>query len=217
MAKFPSTFAVDTGNKLSERFFDIRWMSLGFNSLPPKRWFGAGESLPEGELSLWGRGSVDAEGRLVAKYYGEELFGSIDEMPKMWFLLLDGRDQLPAHFLMLGFVDDRFPAGTVVDGKDAHLERSYMGTWAGLINWRAGDPMLQQITTAERWRRNRIAVIMFGVCDVVNACYGFSLGKVLHGGAVTTEAGEKLRSIYSGGADRIDPRIGSVTPAEDVS
>lgn len=209
MAKLPSTFAVDTGNKLSDRFFDVRWMSAGFGP-PPKRWFGVGEPLPDGELTEWGRGRVDAEGRLVADYYREAVFGSFDEMPKLWFLLLDGRNQLPAHFLMLGFADDRFPAGTVVDGKDAQLERSYIGTWAGLVNWRAGDPMLQQITTAENWRRKHIAVMMLGVCDIVNACYGFSAGKVLHGGAITTADGEMLREVWGGGPDRIDPRIGSV-------
>ncbi len=215
MAKLPSTFAVDTGNKLNDRFFDVRWMSAGFGP-PPKRWFGAGEPLPDGELTEWGRGSVDADRRLVVDYYRDEVFGSVDEMPKMWFLLLDGRDQLPAHFLMLGFADDRFPAGTVIDGKDARLERSYMGSWAGLINWRAGDPMLQQITTAENWRRKHIAVMMIGVCDIVNGCYGFSAGKVLHGGAVTTADGEMLRDVWGHNSERVDPRIGSVGPSGEI-
>jgi hypothetical protein len=81
-----------------------------------------------------------------------------------------------------------------------------------MINWRAGDPMIQQITTAEKWRRRRLSVMMFGVCDVVNACYGFSPGLVIHGGAVTTADGEKLRDIYPSDNDRIERRIGSVEP-----
>jgi hypothetical protein len=103
-----------------------------------------------------------------------------------------------------------------VDGSEASqvLEKEYMSTWAGMINWRAGDPMIQQITTAPKWRRKRISIMMFGVCDVVNACYGFSYGKVIHGGAITTADGEKLRNIYPGGSERIDSRVGSVSQVE---
>ena len=211
MAKLPSTFALDTGNKLSDNFFDIRWLSAGMRP-PPKRWYTTSEELPTEDLSEWGRGEVDAEGRLVVKYYREEVFGSEDEVVKMWFVLLDGRHIQPAHLILLGFADDRYPWGTVLEGAEASrvLEKEYMSTWAAMINWRAGDPMIQQITTAEKWRRRRLSVMMFGICDVVNACYGFSPGKVLHGGAITTADGEKLREIYPADNDRIEPRVGSV-------
>lgn len=212
MAKFPSTFAFDTGKKLSNRFFDIRWFPYGLDGQPPKRWYHAGEELPTEDMIEWGWGEVDNEGRLVAKYYREEVFGPEHELTKLWYVLLDGRHIQPAHLILLGFADDRYPWGTVVDGSEASrvLEKEYMSTWAGMINWRAGDPMIQQIITAPKWRRKRISVMMFGVCDVVNACYGFSQGKVIHGGSVTTADGEKLREIYPGGSERIDKKIGSV-------
>jgi len=211
VAKLPSTFALDTGNKLSDNFFDIRWISFDLNTQAPKRWYTVGEDLTE-----WGWGEVDAEGRLVVKYYREEVFGSEDEVTKLWFVLLDGRHIQPAHFILLGFADGRYPWGTVLDGSEASqvLEKGYMSTWAAMINWRAGDPMIQQITTAPNWRRKRLSVMMFGVCDVVNACYGFSPGIVIHGGAITTADGEKLRDIYPGGSSRIDDRIGSVGSQE---
>ena len=212
MAKFPSTFALDTGNKLSDRFFDVRWLSYSVDGQPPKRWYSADEELPVEEITEWGRGEVDDEGRLVVKYYREEAFGPENEVTKLWFVLLDGQRVQPAHLVLLGFADDRYPWGTVLDGSEASkvLEKEYMSTWAGMINWRAGDPMIQQIITAPKWRRKRISIMMFGVCDVVNACYGFSPGKVLHGGEVTTADGEKLRNIFPGGSERIDKRIGSV-------
>ena len=215
MAKFPSTYALDTGKKLSDRFFDIRWLSSGMDA-HPKRWYTAGEELPSNDPTEWGWGEVDAEGRLVVKYYREEVFGPEDEMVKMWFVLLDGRHLQPEHFILLGYADDRYPWGTVLDGSEASqvLEKEYMSSWAGMINWRAGDPMIQQITTSPKWRRKRISVMMFGVCDVVNACYGFSPGKVIHGGAVTTADGEKLREIYPGGSARIDPRVGEFKHSE---
>jgi len=205
VAKLPSTFALDTGNKLSDNFFDIRWISFDLNTQAPKRWYTVGEELPGGDLTEWGWGEVDAEGRLVVKYYREEVFGSEDEVTKLWFALLDGRHIQPAHFILLGFADGRYPWGTVLDGSEASqvLEKGYMSTWAAMINWRAGDPMIQQITTAPNWRRKRLSVMMFGVCDVVNACYGFSPGIVIHGGA-----------IYPGGSSRIDDRIGSVGSQE---
>jgi len=216
VAKLPSTFALDTGNKLSDNFFDIRWISFDLNTQAPKRWYTVGEELPGGDLTEWGWGEVDAEGRLVVKYYREEVFGSEDEVTKLWFALLDGRHIQPAHFILLGFADGRYPWGTVLDGSEASqvLEKGYMSTWAAMINWRAGDPMIQQITTAPNWRRKRLSVMMFGVCDVVNACYGFSPGIVIHGGAITTADGEKLRDIYPGGSSRIDDRIGSVGSQE---
>lgn len=215
MAKLPSTFAVDTGKKLSDRFFDIRWLSVG-DVPPPKRWYSPDEELPAGELSEWGWAEVDSDGRLVAKYYREEVYGPVEDIVKLWFVLLDGSDVQPAHFVLLAFADDRFPWGTVIEAPEASrtLSREYMASCAGMINWRAGDPMIQQITTSPNWRRRKVALTLFGVCDVINACYGFSPGKVLHGGAITTEDGEKLRNIYSGASDRIDPRIGSVAPTE---
>ena len=216
MAKFPSTFALDTGNKLSDRFFDVRWLSSGTDA-SNKRWYTAGEKLPSDDPTEWGWGEIDAEGRLIARYYREEVFGQEEEVTKLWFVLLDGRHIEPAHFILLGFADDTYPWGTVVEASEAMrtLSKEYMSSWAGMINWRAGDPMIQQITTAPNWRRKRISVMMFGVCDVVNACYGFSPCKVIHGGAITTEDGEKLRNIYPGGSARIDNRIGSVENAVD--
>ena len=218
MARLPSTFAVDTGNKLSDRFFDIRWLSVG-ETPPPKRWYTADEELPVGDTSEWGWAEVDSEGRLVAKYYREEVYGPIEDVVKLWFVLLDGREARPAHFVLLAFADDTFPWGTVIEASEASrtLSREFMASCVGMINWRAGDPMIQQVRTAPNWRRRKVALTLFGVCDVINACYGFSPGKVLHGGAVTTEDGEKLRNIYSGATDRIDARIGSVSPADDVS
>ena len=209
MAKLPSTFALDTGHKLNEKFFDVRWVSSA-SGLPPKRWYTADEPLPGEEI--WGYGTVDEAGHLVANYYREEVFGSIDEVVKMWFVLIDKTDIQPPHYVLLGFADDKYPWGTVVEAKEAMhvVDKEYASSWAAMINWRSGDPMIQQIITAEKWRRKRISIIMFGVCDIVNACYGFSPGKVIHGGAVTTEDGEKLRNIYPGLTERIDQRIGSV-------
>lgn len=216
MAKFPSTFALDTGKKLSDRFFDIRWLSSGMDA-GPKRWYTTDEELPTGDMTEWGWGEVDAEGRLIARYYREEVFGPEEDLTKLWFVLLDGRHIQPAHLILLGFADATYPWGTVVDGSEAArtLSKEQMASWAGMINWRAGDPMVQQVTTAPKWRRKRISVMMFGVCDVVNACYGFSPGKVIHGGAVTTADGETLRNLYPGGSARIDSRIGSVENTVD--
>ena len=216
MTRLPSTFAVDTGRKIGDRFFDVRWMSVG-ETAPPKRWYTVGEELPVGELLEWGWADVDSEGRLVAKYYREEVYGPVEDVLKLWFVLLDGRSALPAHFVLLAFADDRFPWGTVIEASEVSrtLSREYMASCVGMINWRAGDPMIQQISTSPNWRRRKIALTLFGVCDVINACYGFSPGKVLHGGAITTEDGEKLRAVYFGASGRIDPRIGSVTPVEE--
>jgi hypothetical protein len=213
MAKFPSTYAVDTGNKLNERFYDIVWMSTE-GVVPDQRWFISGEQLPKGdkEPTKWGYGTIDESNHLVVRYYREEVFGSIDEVPKLWFLLIDGGPYGPGTMTMFGFADNKYPWGTVIEYEEVAevFEKQYFSTWAGMIVWGKGDPFLQQITTAENWRRRRIAVMMMGVCDVVNACYGLSPGRVLHGGAITTEDGEKLRNIYPGSTSRIQPRVGSV-------
>jgi len=210
MAKLPSTYAVDTGKKLSNGLFDIRWMSTE-DVIPEKRWFLLGEELPKGESepTLWGSGGVDKDGRLVVNYYREEVFGPIENAPQLWFVLADGRNKTPKQMALFGFWDDSYPAGTVVHESEAikKLGVKHLSRWAGMISWFVGDPIIQQVITAPQYRRKRISIMMFGVCDVVNACYGLSPGLVVHGGAVTTEDGEKLRNIYPQSV-RIDPRVG---------
>lgn len=214
MAKLPSTYAVDSGKKLSNGLNDIVWMSTE-GVVPEKRWFFIGDDLPRGESepTLWGYGTVDADGRLIVSYYRQEVFGPPENAPQLWFVLADGRNKTPQQMALFGFWDDSYPVGTVVSQTEAieKLGPEHMSTWAGMISWGVGDPVIQQVMTAPQYRRKRIAIMMFGVCDVVNACYGLSPGKVLHGGAVTTEDGEKLRSIYPQ-SSRMDPRIGSFKP-----
>lgn len=211
MAKLPSTYAVDSGKKLSNGLNDIVWMSTE-GVVPEKRWFFTGEDLPKGdsEPTVWGYGTVDTDGHLVVSYHREEVFGALEEAPHLWFVLADGRNKMPQQMALFGFWDSSYPMGTVVTQAEAteKLGAEHLSTWAGMISWHVGDPIIQQVITAPQYRRKRIAIMLFGVCDVVNACYGFSPGKVLHGGAITTEDGEKLRNIYPQ-SSRIDPRQGS--------
>lgn len=214
MTKLPSTYALDTGNKLSNGMHDIRWLSTP-GVVPEKRWFTTGEELPKGESGPeeWGYATTDEDGHLVVNYYREEVFGSRENSPQMWFVLADGRNKTPQQMALFGFWDNSYPVGTVVSQDEAlkKLGTRHLSTWAGMVSWFVGDPILQQVMTSPQYRRKRIAVLMFGVCDIVNACYGFSPGKVLHGGAVTTEDGEKLRSIYPQSV-RMDKRVGEFKP-----
>lgn len=212
MAKVPASFAVDYGQKLSDRFHDIRWLSKS-NEPPLRRWFTLGEQLPDGHGDVFGFGTVDDDDRLVVNCTLPGFFDSADSIP-LWFVLVDRRGMQPSHFVLLAYADDSYPMGTVFEAHEASklFDDQYLSNWAALINWREGDPMLQQITVAPAWRRRRLATKMTCICDIVNACYGFSPGRVLHGGAVTTEDGEKLRNVFSGASDRIDPRSGSVSP-----
>jgi len=210
MAKLPSTYALDTGNKLSNGLFDVRWLSTP-GVVPEKRWFTSGEELPAGKSSPqeWGSGSVDSDGRLVVDYYREEVYGPREDAPQLWFVLADGRNKIPEQMALFGFWDNSYPMGTIVSEQEAlsSLGPEHLKKWAGMVSWLVGDPILQQVITAPEYRRKRVAVLMFGVCDVVNACYGLSPGKVLHGGAITSEDGEKLRDIYPQ-SSRIDSRVG---------
>ena len=210
MAKLPSTYAFDAGNRLTNGMLDIRWLSTP-GIVPERRWFLYGEELPKGEFppEEWGRGSVDSDGRLVASYYREEVFGPEEEAPQLWFVLADGRNKTPEQMALFGFWDNSYPIGTVVPEEEAieKLGKEHLSSWAGMISWFVGDPIIQQVITSPKYRRKRIAILMFGVCDIVNACYGLSPGLVLHGGAVTSEDGEKLRNIYPQSV-RIDPRVG---------
>jgi hypothetical protein len=214
MAKLPSTYAVDSGKKLSNGLNDIVWMSTE-GVVPERRWFFTGEDLPKGESEpkLWGYGSVDTDGRLVVHYCREEVFGPLEEAPNLWFVLVDGRNKLPEQMSLFGFWDNSYPMGTIVSENEAleNLGVDHLKGWAGMISWFVGDPVIQQVMTSPKYRRKRVSIMMFGVCDVVNACYGLSPGRVLHGGAVTTEDGEKLRNIYPQ-SSRIDKRIGSFKP-----
>lgn len=210
MAKLPSTYAVDTGKKLSNGLNDVVWMST-HDVVPEKRWFIAGEELPKGEFepTIWGYGAVDADGRLVVSYHREEVFGPLENAPQLWFVLADGRHKTPEQMALFGFWDNSYPMGTIVPESEAleKLGAEHLKTWAGMISWFVGDPVIQQVITSPEYRRKRISIMMFGVCDVVNACHGLSPGLVIHGGAVTTEDGEKLRNIYPQSV-RIDPRVG---------
>lgn len=210
MTSVSSTFAFDAGLRLGNRFFDVRWASIA--GVPPKqRWFTSEIDLPEGSSSLWGYGDVDEHGRLVIHYDHPELFDSAHPYLSLWFVLIDMRHTNPAHLVLLAYRNDAMPRGTVVEAEEAStlFNDEFLSSWVGMVNWRLGDPELQQIRTAENWRRKRVALTMTICCDIVNGCYGFSPGKVLHGGAITTSDGENLRRVFSGASERIDKRIGS--------
>ena len=212
MASVSSTFALDTGLRLGDRFFDVRWASKP-GTPPQQRWFTSEQDLPDGSTHLWGYGEVDVDGRLVIHYDHPELVN--DERPdlSLWFVLVDMRHFNPPHLVLLSYRNDAMPRGTVVGAKEASemFDDEFLSSWAGMINWRYGDPELQQITTAPNWRRKRVALTMTICCDIVNGCYGFSPGKVLHGGSITTSDGEKLRGAFSGARERVEKRIGSVS------
>lgn len=212
MSSVSSTFALDTGLRLGDRFFDVRWASKP-GTPPQQRWFTSEQDLPEGSSHLWGHGEVDSNNRLVIHYDHPELFDSEHPELSLWFVLVDMRHTNPAHLVLLSYRNDAMPRGTVLEAKEAStlFDDKFLSSWTGLLNWRSGDPELHQITTAQDWRRKRVALTMTICCDIVNACYGFSPGKVTHGGSITTADGEKLRNAFSGASERIDKRTGSVS------
>lgn len=150
-------------------------------------------------------------GRLIAHYHREEIFGSFEDTIKLWFVLFDGSHLNPPHLALLSYADGRFPMGTVLTEDqfaDANLGKDDLVSFVAKITWRKGDPIVQQIYTHPDWRRKRIMLAMFGVADLVNSCGGYSPGKLLYGGEVTTEDGERMREAFDG-SSRIVPRIGS--------
>jgi len=207
MSKFPYVYAWNTGRVLDERWADIRFVRSETSTRDGN--LTQGETPPEQDVYGWCE--MGDDGRLVAHYHREEVFGPYENMTKLWFALFDGEHLNPPHLALLAYADGRFPTGTVLTEQqfaDAGVGRDDLSQFVAKLTWRKGDPIVQQIYTHPDWRRRRIMIAMFGVADLVNSCGGYSPGKLLYGGEVTTEDGERIREAFDG-SSRIVPRIGS--------
>ena len=208
MSKFPFVYAWDTGRMLDDRWADIRF-ARSERSVRDGDIY-ASEQPPDDQIYGWCE--VGEDGLLVARYHREEVFGPAETTVKLWFLLVDGGHLNPPHLALLAYADGRFPWGTVLTEAQAKLrgiDTDYLrDSHVAMMSWRKGDPIAQRIYTHPDWRRKRIMVAVFGVADLVNACGGYSPGKLLYGGEITTEDGERIREAFEGSA-RIVPRIGS--------
>jgi hypothetical protein len=207
MSKFPYTYAWNTGRMLSEKWADIRFV----RSEESTRDGGLTKDEQPPTEDVYGRCEIGSDGRLIAHYHREEIFGSFDDMTKLWFALFDGGHLNPPHLALLGYADGRFPTGTVLTEDqfaEVGLNKEDLMSFVAKITWRKGDPIVQQIYTHPEWRRKRVMIAMFGVADLMNSCGQYSPGKLIYGGEITTEDGEKMREAFDG-SSRIVPRIGS--------
>jgi hypothetical protein len=155
--------------------------------------------------------SIDDEENLLIHFNDPEVMGGV---PPLWYVIKETNrphpngPEIPCVFVFAFYGDD-FPNGTIVKEEDlikngfiSHSER------VGHIVWFRQGSKLQQITVAEKWRRKRVSLALFGVADLVIISGNY--GKLLTGGDITTEDGEKLREVW-GHSNRVTPRIGSVS------
>jgi hypothetical protein len=171
------------------------------------------EDKPTDAGPIW-FGSLDDDKNLFINWLDTDVMGVV---PPLWYVVKEtdrphrNGPPIPCIFIFALHGDD-FPSGTIVMERDL-IDRKFVSRseMVGHVVWFRKDSKLQQITVAEKWRRRRITLALFGVADLVIVSGGY--GPFLHGGEVTTNDGEKLREAW-GGSSRLDGRTGSVSRAE---
>jgi hypothetical protein len=155
--------------------------------------------------------SIDDDGNLVIHFNDNEEMANV---PPLWYVIKETNrphpngPEIPCVFVFAFYGDD-FPSGTVMREKDL-IERGFVShsERVGHILWLRKESKLQQITVLDKWRRRRVSLALFRVADLVIVSGNY--GRLLNGGDVTTEDGEKLRKAWEN-SSRVTPRIGSVS------
>lgn len=145
---------------------------------------------------------IDSRGNLVIRMDDEQFDGS----PTLWYIL----EETNVHTELIalhGMSCSSFPEGTVIKIKNVDLFGINPENRVGFIRWFRQDSRLQQVYTAEEWRRRRVSTKLIAAADIM--IIAGEMGPYLNGGDITTNDGEKLREAWNG-SSRVIPRIGSV-------
>lgn len=128
-----------------------------------------------------------------------------DGSPVLWYIIEE--TQLPVSMIAIhGMACKSFPEGTVIKIKNVKEFGINGLNRVGFIRWFKADSRIQQIYTAEEWRRRRISTKLLAAADIVIIAGEF--GPYLNGGDITTNDGEQLRQAW-GHSARVLPRIGT--------
>lgn len=145
---------------------------------------------------------LDNSGNLVVKTNDEQFDGS----PELWYIIEETK--MPVEMIGIhGMCCGSFPEGTVIKIKDLEQFGINKDNRVGFVRWFKKDSRLQQVYTAEQWRRKRVSTKLIAIADIV--IVSGELGPYLNGGDITTEDGEKLREAWSH-SSRVIPQTGSV-------
>lgn len=150
---------------------------------------------------------IDAMGNLVIKMNDEQFEGS----PNLWYIIEEintPTDMIAIH----GMKCPSFPEGTVIKIKDVERFGINPSNRVGFIRWFRSDSRLQQVYTAEEWRRKRVSTKLIAAADIIIIAGEY--GNYLNGGDITTSDGEKLREAWSE-SPRVMKRIGSVESVDE--
>lgn len=146
---------------------------------------------------------IELVGDNIVVHLDDEQF---DGSPDMWYLLEE--TSLPTEMVTLhGMASNTFPAGTVVNVKVSKDLQINPSDRAGFVRWFRKDSRLQQVYTAEHWRRKRVSTVIIAVADIIIVSGEY--GPYLTGGDITTNDGEELRKAWSH-SSRLMKRSGSV-------
>ena len=144
---------------------------------------------------------VDEKENLVIRMDDDQFDGS----PSLWYILEEIK--FPTEMLALhAMTCNSFPEGTVVEIKNLDFSEISPKNRAGFIRWFRKDSRIQQIYTAEEWRRKRVSTKLLAAADIIIISGEF--GPYLNGGDITTNDGEQLRQQW-GHSSRVLPRVGT--------
>ena len=139
----------------------------------------------------WSFSQIDTRDRLVVSVPSEHL----PNTPSMWYLLLREYYTQPPSQTLIGFVDDEYPDGTVVELDEFKRRGFDIKSCACAIRWGFGDPHITQLYVAEEHRRKRMSIKLINVADIVNVAGNW--GGFIYGGDQVTEMGAELAKSWS--------------------
>ena len=144
------------------------------------------------QVKPWSFSSVDDNGRLVISVPKEHL----PDAPPMWYLLMRDYARSPLSQTLIGFADNEYPDGTVIELDEFKRKGFDVKQRACAIKWGFGDPHITQLYVAEEHRRKRMSIKIINVADVVNVAGNW--GGFIYGGDQVTAMGEKLGHAWNG-------------------
>jgi GNAT superfamily N-acetyltransferase len=118
----------------------------------------------------------------------------LEQVPPLWFVLVDEPTAKPRAVNLVGFADERVEPGTVLSRYAFASLGVHNDAQVGAVRWYPENGKVHQIFVAKEWRRRRVASTLLYTADAVHQAHGWS--GVLHGDGRRTVLGQLLVDTF---------------------
>jgi hypothetical protein len=149
---------------------------------------GAVVAKPHADAQVLMRTAVSRQGILRVDFADFATPGA----PPTWFVHVDEPQSAPRATNLVAFVGDRFPAGTIIDGRQFATLGIRSESQVAAIRWYPRGGLVHQVFVAPQWRRHQLAIHIIYAAEALHRAQGWP--GWIHGDGRRTELGQKLMS-----------------------